>query len=176
MRKTNIGISDAALACLAYLLALFGGYTPLLLVVGYVLIKEKNDWLRFSVVKATLLSVCFTVTSILINLLPNLIGFINSICNVFEGSGIRSYAISNIANALDSGLNLTEKVFFILLAVMSIKHGTLKLGFIDKLAEKIVFGSAQTQQPAQQQYVAEPVPQQTIPQPIAQTQNPKNQQ
>lgn len=176
MRKTSIGIPDIALACLAYLIAFFGGYTPLLLIAGYVLIKEKNDWLRFSVVKATLLSLCFTVVNLLIYLLPNFISFINSICYIFEGSGIRSAAISNIANALDSGFGLTEKVFFILLAIMSIKYKTLKLGFIDKLSEKIAFGidrPAQPQQPAPpvaptqanfqaaapQQYAAQPIPQ-----------------
>lgn len=160
MRKTALGISDAALVCFAYLLALFGGYTPLVLVTGYVLLKEKNDWVRFSVVKAALLTMCFTVLNLVVYLLPNLISFINSICYIFEGSGIRSAAIGNIANALDSGLVLTEKVLFVLLAIKSITHKTLKIGIIDTLAEKIAFGtSTQAQQSAM-------APAQVVPQPV----------
>ena len=185
MKKTSLGISAAALACFAYLIALFGGYTPLILVTGYVLIKEKNDWLRFSAVKAALLSLCFAVVSLVIYLLPNFISFINSICYVFEGSGIRSSAISNIANALDNGLELVEKVFFILLAIMSISYKTLKLGFIDKLAEKIAFGADRQANPQQPAVSVPPVsvdiqtvaPQQyaqPIPQPVQQPTQPQN--
>ena len=42
MEKTKLGLSVAIMSALVFLVAAFGGYTPLLLVAGYILIAEEN--------------------------------------------------------------------------------------------------------------------------------------
>ena len=49
--KTKLGISVGILAAATYLAALIG-ITPLLLVAGYILIVEENDFLKKTAVKA----------------------------------------------------------------------------------------------------------------------------
>ena len=44
--KSNLGISVGLLGAVAYFAGLFGGYVPLLVVVGYILLREQNYWLR----------------------------------------------------------------------------------------------------------------------------------
>ena len=44
--KSKLGVSVALLGALPFILSLFGGYTPMLLVVGYIFICEEDSWLK----------------------------------------------------------------------------------------------------------------------------------
>ena len=52
MEKTKLGISVGLFGAIIFAVALFGGYIPSILLVGYVLLMETNEWLRKSAVKA----------------------------------------------------------------------------------------------------------------------------
>ncbi len=46
MQKTKIGISVGVMGAVMYFASLFGGYIPMLLLAGYIFLKEENIWLR----------------------------------------------------------------------------------------------------------------------------------
>ena len=96
--KTRIGLSATAVACIAFLLAFYGGYVALILLTGYVLLCEANDWLRSTVVKALVLSLAFSVCYTLLGLIPNLLDTINSIIRTFGEQGITVLLIEQNAN------------------------------------------------------------------------------
>ncbi len=76
MEKTKLGLSTAIVGALCGLIALYGGYTALLLLVGYVLLFEKGSWLRsFSV---GILTICLTFSLLIsgMGLLQNLLSLL----------------------------------------------------------------------------------------------------
>ena len=46
MEKSKLGIPVTLLAAAAALLGLYGGYVAVIVLVGYVLLVEENEWLK----------------------------------------------------------------------------------------------------------------------------------
>lgn len=133
--KTKLGISVTMLAAAAYLLGLFSGYLALVLVVGYVLICETDEWLKKSVVKALLVCLTFSLVSAVIGFIPNAISLVDGLVGIFGGSfGIRF--LSAIVSFFNTVLNVFEKLLMLGLAAMALSNKTIKLPFIDDLIEK----------------------------------------
>ena len=135
MQKTKLGISVGLLGCAMYLCCLFGGYIAAVLLAGYILLMEENIWLKKSAVKGIALLFGIALLSALINLIPNAIGFIDDICNVFGGN-LYIAVVNNVVDVVDSALNLVGKVLCILLAIKALTQGTIKLPVIDALIDK----------------------------------------
>ena len=133
--KTKIGISAGAYAAMMFLLALYGGYTALLIGAGFVLIFESNDWLKATVIKAFVLALIFSIINTLLNLVPDLLGIINNWARVFNGN-IDFNKLNQIINAIWSIISLIKTVLFIILAFMALKMKTIAIGFIDKFVDK----------------------------------------
>lgn len=133
--KTKIGISAGAYAAMMFLLALYGGYTPLLIGAGFVLIFESNDWLKATVVKAFVLALLFSLCNTILNLIPDLLGIINSWARVFEGN-INFSKLDQIIDAIWSIISFIKVILFLILALMALKMKTIAIGFVDKFVEK----------------------------------------
>ena len=138
--KTKLGISAGAFAALTFLMAIYGGYTVILLAIGYVLIAERNDWLRTTVVKAGVIMLCFSIVSTLLYAIPDLLGWINSFLNIFDKRFSYS-VVTNIVRFLDDTLVIIRRVLFLLLALFALSMKTIKIGFVDKfVAKHLQFG------------------------------------
>ena len=101
--KAKLGISVGLLGAAVYFSALFGGYIPVFLLVGYVLLFEENEWLKKSAVKAAVLMVSISVLLAVIGLIPDLLSWINTLVAVFKGSfnyGVLSTIISVFTKAI----------------------------------------------------------------------------
>ena len=85
MQKTKLGISVGLLGAAVYFTALFGGYLPLIVLAGYILLFEENPWLKKSAVKSAVIVFSFALLSALIGFIPNAIDLINDVFNVFKG-------------------------------------------------------------------------------------------
>ena len=83
MQKTKLGISVELLAALMYFIGLIN-LVGLLIVAGYVLICEKDAWLKRSAVTAIALSVAFSLISVVIGFGDNLFGLFNSLLANFS--------------------------------------------------------------------------------------------
>ncbi|MBP5248467.1 MAG: hypothetical protein J6Z46_00505 [Lachnospiraceae bacterium] len=138
--KTKLGISAGAFAALTFLMAIYGGYTVILLAIGYVLIAERNEWLRTTVVKAGVIMLCFSIVSTLLYAIPDLLGWINSFLNIFDKRFSYS-VVTNIVRFLDDTLVIIRRVLFLLLALFALSMKTIKIGFVDKfVAKHLQFG------------------------------------
>jgi hypothetical protein len=133
--KTKIGLSAGAYAFFTFLLAIFGGYLPLIIAVGYVLVCEGNEWLRATVAKALFLAICFSLLGYILDFLPDLFGMFNSWAAVFEGN-VPYAKLRQIIAALESMISIFKYIFFIILAFMALGMKTLRIGFIDGFVEK----------------------------------------
>jgi uncharacterized membrane protein YesL len=116
-------------------MGLFGGYIITVLLAGYVLLFESNEWLRKAVVKAVAVMILFSFMSAVINLIPNVIGFINDFASMFGGSFYITF-LSNLINAIDDVLFIIEKLLLLVLGVKALNQGSIPVPVIDNLINK----------------------------------------
>ena len=135
MQKSNFGVSVGVVGAAAYLLTLFGGYTPALLLVGYILLFENNNWLKRVALKAIVLQFLFSVINLVIGLVPDVIGVLNSFASIFGESVYVSF-ISMLCNALQDLLSLVKVALMLALSLKALKQSTIIIGFIDSLINK----------------------------------------
>ena len=135
MQKTRLGISVELLGASICLTALFGGLTPTILLAGYVLLMEKDEWLRRCAVKAlaVLLMIAFSIT--VIGLIPDLLSWISSIVRVFKGNFDYSF-ISSIISVINGALNIIKTCLLLLLGVKALNHETVNISIIDGIMAK----------------------------------------
>lgn len=133
--KTKLGISVAMMAAGTYLLGFFSGYLALMLIVGYVLLCETDEWLKKTVVKALVISLTFAVASAVIGLIPNGINIVDDLFNIFGGSFSIAF-LTRIVNFINTIIAVLEKLLMLGLAFMAFDNKTIKLPFIDEFVEK----------------------------------------
>ncbi len=135
MQKTKLGISVGLLGAAIYFACFFGGYTAAVILGGYILLCEDNAWLKKASVKALALMFGFSVLVSVIALIPNAIGFIDDICNIFNGDFYIEF-VSDIIELINSGLAIIEKVLFIALGLKAFNQGSINVPVIDSLVNK----------------------------------------
>ena len=133
--KTKIGISAGAYAALTFLLALYGGFTPILLAAGYVLLFESNEWLKTTVVKAVVIMLAFDILSTLLGVIPDLLGWISGLLGTFR-SGFSYAEVSGVFTFISRAAVFLERIIFLLLALYALKMKTINIGFVDKFVTK----------------------------------------
>ena len=105
MQKTRLGISVGLMGFITYFGCCFGGYIAAILLFGYILLVENNQWLRKTAVKAMILTIAFSLLSTFIGLIPDIIEFIGSIVNLFNGSFYLTF-VSKIVTILTLAIGL----------------------------------------------------------------------
>jgi len=135
MQKTRLGITVGLMGAALYFSGLFGGYVITIILAGYVLLCEENAWLKKAAVKTVAIMMGFSLLGSLIYLIPNAIGVIDSVLNVFGGNLYLAF-VSNIIDVLDKVLVLAEKLLFIILGLKAFNQGNISVPVIDKLINK----------------------------------------
>ena len=135
MEKTKLGISVGLMGALLYALGLFGGYFLTVAAVVYVLWREESVWLKQTAVKALALTFLFPIISLAIGVIPDLVGLVQSVLNLFDVF-FSMEVVLEIEAILRSILNILEYVVFILLGVMALGKKTIRVPLVDSLVEK----------------------------------------
>ncbi|MDD6175746.1 MAG: hypothetical protein PUC59_08325 [Firmicutes bacterium] len=135
MQKTKLGIGVGLLGAVIYLTCLFSGYLAPILLTGYVLLFEENEWLKKNAVKAIAVLIAFSFLTTAIYLIPNVIGFIDHIFAIFNGSFSISI-VSKIVNVIVSAIDILEKLLFIGLAVTALNQKSIPVPVVDQLIDK----------------------------------------
>lgn len=132
MQKTRFGISVGLLGAAVCFIGFFGGYFAAVLLTGYILMLEKNAWLKRTAVKVIAIMVLFSLLGTIVNLIPNIISFINYVAVIFH----RDFSVeflTQITTVLSSGIDIVEKVLFIGFGFRALNQGTIVIPVIDKL-------------------------------------------
>lgn len=135
MEKTKLGISVGLMGAAVYLLALVGGYTPLLLIGGYIFLKEENLWLKKNVVKAFVISLACSLIYYALGLIPDVLGLLLDAIGL-AGLNISLSFINNIVYLLRDAVNIVETVILLLSGLTALNLGTVKVAFVDDIVEK----------------------------------------
>lgn len=138
--KTKLGISVGLLGAATYFTGFFGGYVIAGILAGYILLVEENVWLKKTAVKAVALLIGFSLLSAVVNLIPNIFDFIETLIRIFDQYFVFEAEIFAVIDRLVSfvltALNLVEKVVFIVLGLKALNQGTIKIPVIDNLVNK----------------------------------------
>ncbi len=133
MEKTKLGISVALLSALAFLSGSLG-ITALVLVAGYILLREENKSLKKVAVGTIVLYLVFAALGICIGLLDNIFDLFN-VGNWMYGTTM--YKITNgFTSTLSTLADIAEKVVFGLLALFALLGKEVKIPVVDKFVEK----------------------------------------
>lgn len=135
MQKTKLGISVGLLGAALYFMGLFSGYLVTVLLAGYVLLREDDEWLKKTAVKAVSVMVLFSFLSVVVNLIPNTFGVISNIVALCGGNFYVAH-ISNIVNVIVSILNLIEKILFLILGLKALNQKAISVPIVDGLINK----------------------------------------
>lgn len=135
MQKTKLGVSVAVVGASMYFCGYFAGYVTTLLLAGYVLLMEENEWLKKTAVKAVATMIAFDLLTALIALIPRCFGLIQDICVLFNGS-VDFSVVFRIQSLLNSVVGLTETIVFLFLALKAFRQGTVKVPVVDNLVNK----------------------------------------
>lgn len=135
MQKTKLGISVGLLGAAIYFMGLFSGYMVAVLLAGYVLLFEEDQWLKKSAVKAIAVMVFFSLLIAVANLVPNAISVIDSIVSMFGGNFHIAF-LSNLINAVVAVLNIIQKLLLLGLGMSALGQGTIAVPIVDGLVDK----------------------------------------
>lgn len=133
MEKTHLGISVGLLAAIMYLMGLLN-LLGLLVMAGYVLLCETNDWLRKSAVKAVVIYAVFAVISVVLGIFDDGFGILNTMIG-----WIFSFRVGfplNLDDIVGYVASILRTLIYLVLAAMALKQKTVNLGPLDNLIEK----------------------------------------
>lgn len=137
MQKTKLGITISGLAAAIYLTCLFGGYIPGIILTGYVLMVEENEWLRRNAVKAIVLMMIFSVFIYGINLIPNVINCFEDMARAF-GVSVEERLITGIFAAVVDVVDILRTIVFLILGLKSLKMRTIIVPSAENIINKIM--------------------------------------
>lgn len=135
MQKAKLGVSVGLLGAALYLTAMSGSLLGLLVLAGYVLLVEENQWLRLSAVKAVAVYLFFVFVIQAVGYVPDVLGIISDVADLFNGY-VSVPVVNNIVTLVKDLLYLLEKIFLMILGVKALNQGTVAVPFVDKLVVK----------------------------------------
>lgn len=135
MEKTKLGISAGLFAAFVYVAAASGGYIAAIVLAGYVLLAEPNEWLKRTVIKALAVMACFSFASLLINLIPDAFDVIQSLVRLFDKTISISF-VDRLFNLFNTALTFLKYLAYVVLTYKALTYGTVNIPVVDKLIEK----------------------------------------
>ena len=135
MEKTKLGVSVGLFGAFAFAAAFFGGYMSAIIVLGYVLLMESDEWLKKTAVKAVATLAVFSFLLTVVGLIPEGVNWLASVINTF-GANVRFEFLNDVFSVVKGFVNIVKDVVFLGLIVKAIGKETIKLPVVDDLIEK----------------------------------------
>lgn len=137
MTKSKLGISVSLLAAATWLLGYYGGYVITGLAVGYILLKEEDEWLKKMAARTIVMMLAFSVASTVINLIPTALNVIYSFVQIFNAD-FYIYFIDRIFNFLSTVLSVVKLVVFLGMGFIALTGKEFKIPVLDKWLDKLL--------------------------------------
>ena len=135
MQKSKLGMPAGIVAAIMYMTGLFGGYFPALLVAGFILLHEDENFIRRAAVKTLVVLFAGSVLNALIYLIPDIVGIFQSLLAIFTIHFGTAF-LDNISATFSQSLTLIKTVVLLLLAVLAFFGKTIDLKPLNNWADK----------------------------------------
>lgn len=140
MEKTKLGISTALLAAILWLLGYYGGYVITVIAIGYVLLAEESASLKRTAGTVLVFMLAFSLAGTALNLIPNLLSWVQSIVSIFSKYGyieaLHNNFFTRFLDFISTSLSLVKMVVFLLMGFMSLLGKKVKIPALDKVLDK----------------------------------------
>jgi len=134
MQKTKVGISVGLFGAGLYFMGIVS-IIPLVIMAGYVLMLEENEWLKKAAVKSVAIVIFFTILSAIIGLVGNSTSLLQDIVGLFGGSFSVNW-LSRILSILRTALTIIQTLLLLMLGFKALSQGNVKFGSVDKTINK----------------------------------------
>lgn len=135
MGKTKLGVSVELMAAAVFFVALFGGYTPVLLLAGYILLCEENAWLKKATIKAVALLVSISLIVNVIGLVPDVFDWLSDLLRLI-GLNISFSFINSIVYLLTSAIAIVKILLFVFSGLKALKGENFAISSLDTALDK----------------------------------------
>lgn len=133
MEKTKLGIPVGVFAAIIYFIAVIGGYNSLIVLIlalGYVMMKEDNQWLKKAVFKALAIFLAYYVFVELLGLFDSILSLPSTLTN----GKMKAIVIPfNFINIIESLLSLVRYALLLFLGFSAFKQKDLPIASIDNV-------------------------------------------
>jgi hypothetical protein len=134
VQKTKLGINVGLMGAALYFVGLFN-FLGLIVLAGYVLLFESNEWLRRSAVKAVSIVIGFTLITLIMALGNDVFGAINGFLSWFRTPTHLAWPL-NMNLIVTSLANALQKIVLFILGVKAFSQGSMAVGPIDRIVDK----------------------------------------
>lgn len=142
MLKTKLGISIALVGAAMYFLGALS-FIPAVLLAGYVLIAEQNEWLKRQAAKMIGVVVLFGVLSIAVGWIDDVVSVLNIIVHWFD-KDVRYLSVpANLTSLCQYIISLVKEILLIAMGIAALSMKGVKLGVVDKQLDKYMNNNQQ---------------------------------
>lgn len=141
MLKTKLGVSIALVGAAMYFLGALS-FTPAVLLAGYVLIAEQNEWLKRQAAKMIGVVVVFGLLSIAVGWIDDLVSILNIIVRWFDKGAYLSVP-ANLTSLCQYIISIAKEVILLVMGFMALGMKNFKLGIVDKQLDKFMGNNQQ---------------------------------
>lgn len=136
MLKTKLGISIALVGAAMYFLGAFS-FIPAMLLAGYVLIAEENEWIKRQAAKMIGVVLLFGLLSIAVGWIDDVVSMLNIIVRWFNSDVYLSVPAS-LTYLIQYIISIVKEVLLLVMGFKALGMKNLKFGLIDKLLDKFM--------------------------------------
>lgn len=137
--KTTLGIAACLLGAIAFWSGMFSELTACLLC-AYILIKEKDEWLRRAAAKAALIAIAAAAVGGCISVLQNIFGSFNSLMSVLGNYGIGGPVMYQIFAITGNVISIIKVVLLLLGGLQTLQYKNFNIGPLDSFISKHMSG------------------------------------
>ncbi len=141
MLKSKLGISIALVGAAMYFLGAVS-FIPAVLLAGYVLIAEQNEWLRRQAAKMIGVVIVFGLLSIAVGWLDDAASVLNIIVGWFDDD-VYIRIPANLTSLCQYVISLAREIFLLVMGFMALGMKGVKLGVVDKQLDKYMSNGQQ---------------------------------
>ena len=124
MKTTKINVDNRVMSILIYMMASLGGYTPMLILVGYVFLYEKNnERLRLDVMMSFTVTIAYSLMKLFIGYIPIIVNWFLVLLSI----NVDISKFSGIIKVITEIIDFMRLVLLVKLAVDAYKDNNREL-------------------------------------------------
>jgi len=134
VQKTKLGISVGMMGAALYFLG-YVNFLCLVILAGYVLLFESNEWLKRTAVKAVAIVIGFSLISLVVGFGNDIFSTLNGILSWFDVSDRLSWP-AKLDTIILNTAEAAEKLILLILGIKAFKQSSFTVKPIDNVINK----------------------------------------
>ena len=134
MNKIKLGVSAGLTGAILYFLGAIS-IIPAVILAGYILLKEENDWLKYQAVKMVMIVVIFGAINIGLNCIDDIFAIFNQVISIFA-KNVHIAVPLGLTGILSTVCSLLRNIVLIWSGINALNFKTVYVASIDELVSK----------------------------------------